>query len=199
MGIVEQYNAIYTLNPHKWTSGGRDRYAMNTLYRHIRKEPDSLLDIGCGNGHTLLVFSHGWRKTNLYGIDLSSVAIDIASEAVPEATLQAVSLLDYQPPCKFEVVLAMGVAEHFEDIVANLKKINSMLAVSGLLYLEVPNSLSYSRDKTEGFREQGKQMEWQLERATWENAIADSGLSIVEALRGPNSFSEFIWILKTED
>lgn len=189
------YDAIYSAQPGKWKSDMRDEFAYNQLREVLIAPPDTLLDIGCGNGHTLEYFSKRWERTRYYGIDLSSVAIGLAQEKVPGARLQAVSLMDYKPERRFEIVLALGVAEHFEDLVGGLKKVRSLVADYGMFYMEVPNNIGYSHDKTESFRPQGKQTEWFLQRSTWEEKIKESGLRVVRAIKGTHKYMEFIWIL----
>jgi trans-aconitate methyltransferase len=195
MNLVQQYDAIYTARPDKWTSGDRDRWAMNVINDYLHKEPGSAIDIGCGNGHTLRLLSHYWKNTSLHGIDLSPVAITIASEEVPNAILLAVPLLEYWPPHKFDVVLSMGVSEHFEDLPAHMGKLRELVAEDGILYMEVPNNLSYSSTREEGFRGMGPQTEWHLKRSSWEKIITEAGFKIQRYVARPGAYWEFIWIL----
>jgi trans-aconitate methyltransferase len=196
MNLAQVYDEIYTARPDKWSSDFRDRYAFTVLNEYLPHQPHTLLDVGCGNGHTLKYFDHKWEETYLYGIDLSPVGISIAQKAVPRASLIATPFLEYFPNNKMGVILLMGVMEHFEDIPVHLRRLRSLLSVNGVAYVEVPNSLSYAASKEEGFREEGKQQEWHLKRTTWERMIEDSGLSIERSIIGPDKTMEFIWILK---
>jgi hypothetical protein len=69
------------------------------------------------------------------------------------------------------------------------------VADDGVVYMEVPNNLTYSNSKGEGFYEQGVQREWHLTRETWEKFITEAGFKIVRYASRPGAFWELIWIL----
>lgn len=191
---VELYNKIYTDNPHKWAADWRNMVAFATIAAHT-VEPDMFLDIGCGNGHTIEYFDKRWVNTQYFGLDLSDVAVDLARKRVPDALFACGTFEDAQLPyC--DVVVIMGVLEHFEDLDVALQH----LKISGdLIYVECPNCLGYSDSQVEGFRtthEGAGQNEWHLRRETWEKRITDAGFEIVESIRGFSAPTEFIWVLK---
>ena len=193
-GQVEFYNKIYSENSDVWSQEWRDLFAWYAISRHI-EQPESLLDIGCGVGHTIEYLSEKWPDTEFTGIDLSDVAIEVAKEKVPGADFIAG---DYQVRQwkMFDVVVLMGVIEHFKDLVKALWELKEF---GKLIYLEAPNCLDYSDDKKEGFRETDEgsgQLEWHLTRRSWEERIAFAGLEIVESLPGLSLPTEFVWVLK---
>ena len=188
------YNKIYSDKPDKWDLDWRDKFAYYVLQRHI-EEPESLLDIGCGNGHTIVFLKKRWSDPTYFGIDLSDVAIEYAKERVPAADFIAT---DYQV-CQWkqwDVVVLMGVAEHFEDLIPSLRGLKEF---GKLIYIESPNCLAYSDSKEEGFRATNTvigQPEWHLRRSTWEQQIEFAGLEIVESYPGPTTTTKFVWVLK---
>jgi 2-polyprenyl-3-methyl-5-hydroxy-6-metoxy-1,4-benzoquinol methylase len=129
-------------------------------------------------------------------LDLSGVAIELAKRRCPDSTFICVSLEEAVLP-KFDVVMVLGVLEHFEDYVGIFAKLRMIM--NGILYVEVPNCIAYpSSEKIEGFRRlnQGShQMEWHLYRETWEKRLI-SEFKIIKSIIGPNIYSEFIWLLK---
>lgn len=193
---VEFYNDVYRGKPDKWDLEWRDKFAFYVLSRYI-SNPGTLLDIGCGNGHTIEYFSERWPDTSCYGVDLSDVAIEFAKERVPDAEFISGSFEEMyvETPPK-DVVLLMGVAEHFPNLVDSLRNLKKY---GELIYLESPNCLGYSDDKQEGFRETYKgagQVEWHLRRSSWEDRITRAGLNIVSSWPGPTPTTEFIWVLR---
>lgn len=194
------YDAIYSDDPGKWSTGNRDQFAFQVL-ANFTWQPDRLLDIGCGNGHTLEYFKKQWPRTQYFGIDLSQVAINLAAKKLLEVELYCEDFFEWKAPLikPFDVILLMGVAEHFPDLVGGLKKVLSLLATDGWVYLEAPNCLHYSKDKTETFRETTKgsgQQEWHLRRTTWEVIIRQAGFEIEESVFGQSVATEFVWILR---
>jgi trans-aconitate methyltransferase len=158
----------------------------------ILDQPKTVLDIGCGNGHTLNYLQHKWHETKLYGLDFSPVAISIAKTRVPSAKFIVGTIDDFHE--KVELALLLGVAEHFEDI-NELGKIKNVLNNSGLLYMEVPNLMS-DKNKQEGFYKGEVQEEWHLSRPSWENIIEEQGYKVANSFVGDLPSCEFIWILE---
>src|SRR3990172_12395575 len=73
----EFYDAIFREKPHKWENIHRDYLAFNILSQWT-KEPVTMLDYGCGNGHTIALFHSQWPDTFYTGVDISTVALDLA-------------------------------------------------------------------------------------------------------------------------
>lgn len=190
---VEFYNDIYRRDPQKWGRAiERDVVAFGLVSQEI-EEPESMLDYGCGNGHTLAFFKEKWPDTKMAGVDISDVALELAKERVPDGKFsQTIKGM-------WDVITIMGVAEHFIDPLQKLHGIGHYhLSDGGIIYLEVPNCLAYSDDKTEGFRKTYKgadQMEWHWKRSTWEDEIKRAGLKISKRYWGLVPAWGFIWIL----
>lgn len=196
-GLIEEYNNYYRMDPTKWTGNRRNRFAGNVT-RELIKKPKNILDVGCGNGHTLKYFKRVYPGTKLYGLDLSPVACKIASDNVSGATIVEGFIEDFDLGCQFDLILCMGVAEHFLNIEAGLRSIKNLLSKRGVLYLEIPNCLSYDPGD-EGYRRLSvgsHQMEWHLKRETWETIIHKCGFEIVQSFTGERASWEFVWGLK---
>jgi SAM-dependent methyltransferase len=197
---VARYNRIYTDNPEKWAGdpgGLRDLVAYSHLHKYF-KQPETVLDIGCGNGHTIEQFKKFWPDTLYYGIDISDVAIQLAKERVPEEEFIVGDFKDYTIHC--DLVLVMGVAEHFENLIDDLRTLKEY---GTIFYLEVPDCLragifNGSDNYDEGFRDTykgGLQVEWHLKKSSWEQRIRLAGFEILESPAGPDPIT-FVWILK---
>ena len=180
---VARYNKIYTDKPNKWASVARNNLAYSLLSKY---DVETLLDIGCGNGHTIEFFREHWPNTMYYGIDLSDVAIDIAKEKMPDVWFMTGDYMNYTVIPHCDVVLVMGVVEHFEDLVDGLK---SLKDYGTMIYLEVPDCLRMgaingSDNYDEGFRETylgGLQVEWHLKKSSWEDVIELAGFDILDS------------------
>ena len=195
---VNEYNRMYTEAPDRW-----DITALDQLRYEVLKPygaPVNCLDIGCGSGHTIEYLSHYWNKTRFYGIDLSPVAVAFAATRVPWANIQC----DYFENCilpQMDAILLAGTAEHFPDLERSFKKLRAMLDRNGIVYLEVPNCITYPNAHGEGFyktRADG-QTEWHLPRAAWETIIKQNGFVIDKSVTGPKAYNEFIWILRKSE
>lgn len=191
---AEFYDEIYRANPSKWTNIDRDFFAFKMISANIER-PDWVLDIGCGNGHTLALFHSQWPDADYTGMDISTVALEAAKKRIPDATWTNV----WPVLPVWDLILIMGVAEHFPDPANQLRLIGLSLTPKGRIYLEVPNCLYYSEDKTEGFRKThngADQDEWHWKRETWEKAIGNAKLEIEKRFTGLSPAWQFIWFLR---
>jgi SAM-dependent methyltransferase len=202
--LIREYDAYYTEDPGKWTGAKRNRFAEQVLAQ-CDIHPRALLDVGCGNGHTLKHFGALYPQAELYGMDLSPVACSIARQNVKGSTILNAFVEEFsEPSLYFDLILCMGVAEHFLSLRAGFRAMRNLLSKQdpkykqGLLYLEIPNCLAYSLGE-EGYRRLScgsRQMEWHLPRERWEQIIQDTGFRIVKALTGKHPAWEFAWVLE---
>ncbi|MBS1954061.1 MAG: class I SAM-dependent methyltransferase [Cyanobacteria bacterium SZAS-4] len=97
----------------------------------------SVLDIGCGDGHTLDLYArHPGVKT--YGVDFNLVALELArsnGHTVYEGSFEKAEL----PSNLFDLVTATHVIEHVADPRQFLLKVHHVLRADGILWLETPN------------------------------------------------------------
>ena len=195
--LITEYDNYFKDNPGKWTGLKRNRFAAGVVTEHI-SNPKRILDVGCGNGHTLKHFKRVYPDAKLYGLDISPVACKIASDNVRRATILTGFIEDFDMGCQFDLILCMGVAEHFQDIEAGFAAMKRLLSKRGLLYLEIPNCLSYSPGDA-GYRRLSvgsHQMEWHLSRLVWETIISQCGFEVVQSYTGERPSWEFVWVLK---
>ena len=194
MNTSERYDAIYTADPHKWQDESRDAFAYEVIDDFLFN-PRACLDYGCGNGHTIEYFRKRWKDTKFVGVDISHEAICLAAQhntGVEFHCNYEHKLLPYRP---FDVILVMGVAEHFTDLRKGLKEVKDLLAPGGLAYLECPNNLAMSGRQEEGWFASQSQEEWHLRRQTWEDILEEIGFKITERYLGDRPAWEFVWVL----
>ncbi len=119
-----------------------------THIKHIIRArcPDGgrLLDVGCGLGTFLHYMSDdNWE---LYGVDLSEKALEVARRVVPEATLTISAFEDdFHPQVQFDCVTLIAVLEHTKDPRRTLSNIISKLRPGGVLIVQVPYILAFFR------------------------------------------------------
>lgn len=192
--LIDEYNAYYKQNPNKWAGDTRDMFAVNVMSHY--GTPESIIDVGCGNGHTLRWFGKVYPESELYGLDLSNEACEIASKNVPGAQIIHKFLGDLPKEAAYDWVLCLGVAEHFEHLLSGLRELRRI--TKQYCYLEVPHNLLYSAGDTifRRLKTRSRQREWHLTREQWEAMITQAGFTIHESLIGENEAWEFIWVLK---
>lgn len=196
VALIAEYDMIYRQSPDLWETD--NSLVCRTVARYV-PAPARILDVGCGNGHTLAAMREAFPGAKLYGIDISTEALNLAAARVPGVVLKQVYAEDFAPKARFDVITVIGVAEHFLDPEVGLRVIAKLLSTGGICYVLAPNNLSYSPGPHTYRRlECGSgQMEWHLARAEWEALIARAGFTIAEAGQGDSAACEFIWVLRS--
>ncbi len=97
-----------------------------------------ILEIGCGQGFNTYILS---KKENgkVIGIDLSSDDINIAKKRYPKVSFKVMSAQDLKFKSKsFDMVYAMEVLEHVDDIGKTLDEVSRVLDSSGKFVVSIP-------------------------------------------------------------
>lgn len=106
-----------------------------------------ILDLGCGEAK-ILASLHKNKKinaSNLYGIDQSNKAIEIAPSSIPNGNLVAGDIyhLKYKNEF-FDYIFLLETIEHLENPEQVLKEINKVIKKTGKLYISFPNYFNFS-------------------------------------------------------
>ena len=88
--------------------------------------PNSLIDVGCGNGANLVAIQRALKVPSLVGVDVSDAALSEARRRVPAEF--AIMDLEKDPALDrvFDVVLTSQVIEHLHDDDGFLEKLRAM-------------------------------------------------------------------------
>ena len=198
MDLISLYDKTYTDEPDKWVSNERNEFAYQTLHKY--GIPRTLLDVGCGSGHTLHYLNWRLYRTQFTGIDLSGEAIRLAQRRMPNADFFQTDLESWEYKYQFEMILLMGVIQHLPDLKESLSKIQQLKSKLGVVYIETPNYYAFT-----GVEEDGDFIvdldgidppEWHLTHPTWEAILVDSGFAILERKFGSSWYSEFVWVVQ---
>lgn len=124
--------------------GAKNAAAVNTILTTSAKEASlgRTLDIGCGNGavlNALLLYTK-----EIFGIDNSEDAIELARERVPQARLTRADVQEELPfpDGFFDSVFMLDVIEHLRAPALALEETCRVLRTGGLLVVTTPNANS---------------------------------------------------------
>ncbi|HNV08207.1 MAG: class I SAM-dependent methyltransferase [Dokdonella sp.] len=126
----ERLDLAYSIeDPWNMDSPG-ERARFEATNRIIEREfgpLDSLLELGCGEGHQTLHFASLARQT--YGLDVSEKAIERARERVPAGKFAAADIFS-QPwldaGARVDLVTACEVLYYLSDVEATLKRMSEL-------------------------------------------------------------------------
>ena len=120
-----------------WDSRGLKWPTKKKLIGSMTKPSDAVLDIGCGNGSTLLHLQ-GLRYRNLYGLEISGYAIQRLREKgiqMHYSVLPAIAL----PAASIDVIIASQVLEHVIRRHRFLSEMRRVLKPGGRVFIFVPD------------------------------------------------------------
>jgi len=197
--VIIEYDRMYSENPTRWDIKEIDEQRFEALAEY-ENTGNKILDIGCGSGHTLAYFAERWKDKQYYGIDWSQVAVRHAAPRLPDMDIRCETL----EACKLKqmnIVILGGVAEHFENLPHSLRFVKKIASNDGIVFMEVPNCISYSGAHGEGFykTKANGQTEWHMTRQRWEEVLHENGFEIIKSITGKKVYNEFIWILKKQN
>jgi ubiquinone/menaquinone biosynthesis C-methylase UbiE len=114
----DQYAARYEadLNQSIPSAFAEDAYFAEYKIRYISgrigsNHPTSLLDFGCGIGRSLSLLNRQFPSTELWGYDVSSQSVELASQQYPEMA-HLTSNLDDLPNAGFDIIFTANVFHH---------------------------------------------------------------------------------------
>jgi FkbM family methyltransferase len=104
----------------------------------------AILDIGCASGRLLyLLRERGFL--DITGLDPSRGCVETAKRLYDVAVLQG-SFADFPAVARsFDTVILVGVLEHIRDLDTAMQRVRSIVALGGIVYVEVPDALEFHR------------------------------------------------------
>ena len=152
--------------------------------------PRHILDLGCGDGSSIKHILARFPDARATLVDWSPEALGLASSRLKHAKRRVEFMLGDANSCEpyadleADVVLSLGVVEHFSSPGDIVERIASILPTGGVLILMTPNSRSFvgvSRRilQARGEWSVGFQREYPVQRLR--DFCIDAGLGVLEA------------------
>ena len=187
---ADYYRRIFEAEEQHWWYRGMRSVSAALLGERLTRPGQRLLDAGCGTGGFLRWALDRGSFAGVAGVDIGSVAIDLARERVPEADLRTSSLksLDFDDG-SFDLVVTNDVLQHVpeDEVGASLRELRRVLAPDGMLLLRTNGARRLRREREDWRAYDRSTLVTELERAgfaiervTYANAL----LSLYAVLRG---------------
>jgi SAM-dependent methyltransferase len=150
-GVPEDYyERIYEAEGRHWWYRGMRAITEALLAERLTAPEQSLLDLGCGTGGFL-----AWARATdsfdrLAGVDISSAAVSLARERVPDAELHVGSLSDLPfADASFDLAAMNDVLQHIPEgeIQGALTEIARVLRPTGVLFIRTNGARTLRRER----------------------------------------------------
>lgn len=115
----------------------QDSRLLEAALRLVHGLPGLILDIGCGEGGTLMSLRQRTEARPAIGVELSAHRARIAADKGLRVIVGDGDRLPMPDECA-SLVISRHVIEHVENDVRSLEEIERVLAPEGFLYLETP-------------------------------------------------------------
>lgn len=134
----KKYEAKYhSLEEFNWWFIARREIIFNLLMKMHLKDDSAILDIGCSGGPMIECLENK-GFTNVFGIDISEVAIDLCrKKGIMNASLMTGEKTDFKNS-EFDVLIASDILEHIRDESGALSEWFRILKPNGKLIIFVP-------------------------------------------------------------
>lgn len=108
---------------------------------HLPVGSGRLLDVGCNEGRGLRMYSQNGFQVE--GLELNQAAAAVARDA--GFVVHSCLLEDFDPFCRYDVVVLSNVLEHSLDPRRMLEDVRRLLSIGGTVWISCPNSESWLR------------------------------------------------------
>ena len=177
----DYYDSIYAVEEDHWWHRGLRRISATLLGDRLRAPDMRLLDAGCGTGGFLRFVLDEGSTHRVFGVDISSAAIELARRRVPEAELHVVPV--WETPLEdaaFDVIVMNDVLQHLPEgrIGATFSELRRLLAPDGALLVRTGGALRLRRERDDWRAYDRRALGWTLEeggfhceRVTYVNVV----------------------------
>lgn len=120
---------------------------LEVIKKYIGYNEGALLDVGCGEGHTLAFFRDlGW---SVKGIDFSSAGVHSQNpdclDLLTTGDIYKLLLEEISANHSYDVIWLQNVLEHVIDPIALLHSLRRIISSGGLAVITVPNDCSFTQ------------------------------------------------------
>jgi SAM-dependent methyltransferase len=127
---------VYMNYDQAWENRWDDMKEYGPFSRHLRRiikllisplEVQSVLDVGCGQGSLLKELSEEYPHIRLHGADISTKAIELASNRVPGARFWQLDIEEDSLDERFDLILCGEVLEHVANDTLAIENLSCMM------------------------------------------------------------------------
>jgi 2-polyprenyl-3-methyl-5-hydroxy-6-metoxy-1,4-benzoquinol methylase len=145
----EQWSRLSDFVKHNPGSRHRRRLIRSAIGR-LKKPIESVLDVGCGLGETIIHLNRVLPAARVNGVDISPVAIEACRQSFPDADFHVLDIVEASLPTNFDLVVCSEVVEHLDDPTRAISNMRKMTQQGGFLVLTTQHGRVHATEEAIG-------------------------------------------------
>lgn len=134
VGLIEDIGAV---EDRHWWYVARREILIAAAERYLPARPESVVDLGCGTGGTLVAFRDAFDPRDLVGLDNEPVCVSACEERGLTVVPGSLTDLPFDDGA-FDLVSALDVIEHVEDEHGSAREIARVVSPNGIVLVTAP-------------------------------------------------------------
>lgn len=119
------------------------RYLRTSLTRHLKTEPLTILDAGCGAGDYSFYLARRFPRASVLGVDLNADLIRRNREMagrlrITNVHFEAADLATRRWPSRFDLIVSIDVLEHIPEQDSAIRALAEGLSGAGVFFAHMP-------------------------------------------------------------
>jgi ubiquinone/menaquinone biosynthesis C-methylase UbiE len=170
------------------------------IFKKIPTPPNTILDVGCGSGGTMLKLSEKWKRSHITGININAVQIDKAKTLLKEKNTNLIldDFLKHQFDKKFDLIYFIESAFHIHNKVHLCEQLSKIIEINGEIIIVDIFYSDHIYNKVQGLAEK-KQLFNYLSVNKWCELFDNHGIQFKEFVNISDKVANHITVNTKED
>ncbi len=123
-------------------SGHRMRPAVDLIERVPLDAPQTIADLGCGEGAVTQLLRRRWPQANLTGVDSSAEMLDVAVRELPDAHWEKADVATWAPPAPVDLLFSNAALQWLTGHATLFPRLIEQVKPGGVLAVQMPRNFT---------------------------------------------------------